>query len=439
MKFLQASAIYAVANIASAAVPFLLLPILTRALAPDDFGAVVAFSLLVMLCMPLAGVSVHSAVGVGWFNRPRDEIPQFNGAAIVVGMGTTLLTTGLLAAAVASFPPIGLGISPAWAATAALTAGATVLLQCRLVLWQSQARPFQYAALQFGSSAINVGLSLVAVLVLGMGGDGRNLSFALAAVASAVLAVGLLLGARDAVWCARRAHITFLFGYGVPLVPHVLAGVALGTADRWIVSAQFGTATLGFYGAAAQVGMVMATLVDAFVKAFNPWIYARLASPSCVDHQRATGAMYVAIPAFLAMGLVVGVALYWASTLLLGPRYHAASGLLPWFVLGGACSGIYLCTSGVFFFSGRTLLLSSITLTAATLGTAATWLLASRFGTEGAAMGYAATQALLALFANVAVRAHFDLPWREPIKVIGVWARHAFDSPARQAASWGHQ
>jgi NADH-quinone oxidoreductase subunit H len=100
MRFLHAGAIYAAANVASAAVPFLLLPLLTRVLAPADYGHIVAFALLVTLCTPFAGLSVHSAVGVAWFNKSRDEIPVFNGMAT----GLNAVTTAILAPIVAFAP-----------------------------------------------------------------------------------------------------------------------------------------------------------------------------------------------------------------------------------------------------------------------------------------------------------------------------------------------
>ena len=64
MNFLHSGAIYAAANIASAGVPFLLLPLLTRVLGPVEYGHVVSFTLLVTLCLTVAGLNAHAALGV---------------------------------------------------------------------------------------------------------------------------------------------------------------------------------------------------------------------------------------------------------------------------------------------------------------------------------------------------------------------------------------
>lgn len=431
MSFLRAGVIYAAANVASAAVPFMLLPLLTRMLTPDQYGQVVSFSLLVTLCMTLAGLNAHAALGVVWFKKPRQAMPAFTGTALALAIGSTALVAATVAAVLVRWPSLAAGITPGWGAMAALTAGAGIILQCRLVLWQSQQRPLRNAVLQVSSSAINVGLSLLAVLAFGLGSSGRNGGIAAAAVLMALLSLVLFLREGDVRWAPDRKQLRELVAFGLPLILHTLAGVLLGTADRWTVSVHLGVHALGVYGAGAQLGMVMGILADAFVKAYGPWLYAKLASKDEADQRAAVGAVYIAMPAFFVLAAVVGVALQWASTLLLGAKYQEAASVLPWFMLGGAFSGVYLCTSVLFFFSARTGLLSLITSSAAVCGALCTWQLVAHIGIEGAAMGYAVTQGLLALFTTVVAMRSFDLPWQQPGQGLRVWRQRAFGTLPR--------
>lgn len=422
MKFARAGVIYAAANVASAAVPFALLPLLTRVVSPAEYGHVVGFALLVTLCTTLAGLNAHAALGVLWFKKPHEEIPAYTATALALALGSALVVA-LLAAGVAwRWPFVASGLGPAWAAAAAITAGANVVLQCRLVLWQSQHKALPNAALQVLASSLNVGLSLAAVLLAGLGGAGRNSGIALASVVMAVLAVALFVRAGELRWAPERQQLRTMLAFGAPLVVHSLAGVLLGTADRWTVAAVLGPHALGVYGAGAQLGMVMAILADAFVKAYGPWLYARLASDNADDKYCAVGAVYIAMPAFFLLAGAVGVGLYWTSALLLGEKYQAASAVLPWFMLGGAFSGVYLCTAVLFFFSGRTGLLAATTMSAGLCGAACTWQLVRLFGVQGAAMGYALTQAILALFVSAVAIKTFDLPWREPLRALSSWS-----------------
>jgi O-antigen/teichoic acid export membrane protein len=423
MNVVRAGAVYAAANVASAAVPFLLLPLLTRVLDPSGFGHVVQFAMLVTLCMPFAGLSVHSAIGVEWFGRPRETVPAYVGTALAIGVLSTLLTAAAAVLLLVLRPELGSGLRAAWGALAALTAGANVLMQCRLVLWQSQQLPVHNAALQIAASVLNVSLSLALVVWLAWGADGRNLGILASAAVMAAVGVALLFRAGDARMAFGRADARAIVAYGLPLVPHVLGGVLLGTADRWMVSGLLGAHALGIYGAGAQLGIAMSLFADAFVKAYAPWLYARLASQEAGDRHVVVGAIYAAVPAFLALGLAVGVALHLAGPLLLGARFADGLRVLPWFVLGGAMTGVYMCSSCLFFFVRRTGALAALSLSSAIAGTLATFALVFRLGIDGAAIGYALTQAILAFAVTAAAMRTFDLPWRDVGGSLNKWWR----------------
>jgi O-antigen/teichoic acid export membrane protein len=410
MKALRAGAVYLVANLVAAGVPFLLLPLLTRLLTPSEYGQVVNYFLLMSACSAVAGLNVHGAVGVAWFRHERADLPFYVGSALSIGMLSSLAVAALLAAALAIFMP--LSVSPSWGAIAAIAAGCNVLLQCRLVLWQNQHDPLPMAGLQILSSVCNVGLSLLAVLWLDWGGLGRNAGAATASVLMAILAVTLLLSSGLARLALRRGDIGKLLAFGIPLIPHALAGVLLSSADRFAVSAEMGPQALGIYGAGAQLGAVMAILADAFSKAFSPWMYERLDARQAQDQLRAVGAVYASAPALLLIAACTGALLLLGGSILLGPAYSSALELLPWFMLGGAFTGMYLAVSGLYFFHGRTALLSSISVPAALIGAALTFAFVTRFGLTGAAVGYATTQLLLAGGAWIVATRSFDLPWR---------------------------
>lgn len=431
MRFLRSGAIYAIANIASAAVPFLLLPLLTRLLSPAEYGKVVAFGMLVTLCQAMAGLNAHAALGVVWFQRPRHELPAYAATALMVALTSTVIVAGLGAALLALMPQLASGLTPAWCATAAIAAGANVMLQCRLVLLQNQSRALASAVLQFTASTLNVALSLFAVLALGWGGDGRNAGIAAASAVMAVVAVALFLRGAELQWAPTRAQFAQLARFGLPLIVHTLAAVMLATADRWSISIQLDASALGIYGAAAQLGMVMSVLADAFVKAYSPWLYEKLGADRPEDFRVAVGAIYAAMPTFLLSSVLVGLPLLAASTWLLGAKYQAAASVLPWFVLGGAFSGMYMCTSVLFFFKARTALLATVTLSSALLGSSATWLLVGLFGVHGAGMGFALTQAMLALITTTVAMRTFDLPWQRPTAALRAWWVASFASHPR--------
>lgn len=417
LRLLRASAIYGMANALSAGVPFLLLPVLTRALSPGDYGMVINFFLLVSLSSSFAGLNAHGAVAVRWFDRHTRDFARFVGAAVSLSIASSVLC-GLVLFAVSDALRPKLELAPMFWFLAAVNAGASVVLGIRTALWQSQGMAFRSATLQVSGAVLNLGLSLFAVLLLALGGPGRIAGAVAASVVSAGLAVWLLLRVGDARRAADKADLLALLRFGIPLIPHSLAGVMLATADRFSVSAILGREALGIYGTAAQIGMAMSILGDAIVKSLSPWMYRQMAARSARGHLRIVGATYVLIPVWLLTALALWLVLEAAGPLLLDARFLPAIDLSIWFLLGGAVTAVYLNVAGLFFFTSKNEWLSIATVSSAGAAAVLAPFLTSTGGLRGAAASYLCIQGLfLASAWTLSLRVQ-PMPWHRPILAV---------------------
>jgi O-antigen/teichoic acid export membrane protein len=412
-KLLRNGIVYSVANALSAGVPFLLLPVLTRALSPGDYGQVISFFMLASLCTSLAGLSVHGAVAVKWFERANMDLPRFVGAAIALATASTIIC-GLVLYGASFALQTRLDLAPRFWFLSALQSGAAVILGVRTSLWQSQGRALSVAFLQVASATINVMFSLSGVFLFGLGGSGRIYGSVLSSLLIACIAVWLLLRQQDARWSATRADVTGLLRFGAPLIPHALAGALMATMDRFSVANTLGQQSLGVYGTAAQLGMVMAVLGDAFIKTFSPWIYAQMAAKSMRARLRVVAATYLLIPTWILVALAMWLLLKSMGGAVVGARYLPAIDLSIYFLLGGAVTAIYLNVAGLFFFTGKTEWLSLATVATAVSAVLLAPFLASRFGLTGAALAYLSVQCIgLTLSWALSTRVQ-PMPWSRP-------------------------
>ena len=74
--------IYACAFAVAGAVPFLLLPVLTRYLAPTQFGEVTAFLMFASLLGNFASLSAHGFVAVRYFKMAAQQLAQIVGTSV---------------------------------------------------------------------------------------------------------------------------------------------------------------------------------------------------------------------------------------------------------------------------------------------------------------------------------------------------------------------
>lgn len=186
-KLLSSTAIYASANVINSAIPFLLLPVLTRVLAPAEYGLVTMFVTVMSVLGAFTGLSVHGAVSVRYYDSSTDH-PRFVGACLALLAASTslvLLLVWLLAGPLSRWVEIPEG----WLLVAVLASAAQAIVQIRLVIWQVKGEVWRYGLFQILQTTLNLALSLGLVLLLGMGWEGRVLGISVAVFLFAVLAL----------------------------------------------------------------------------------------------------------------------------------------------------------------------------------------------------------------------------------------------------------
>jgi O-antigen/teichoic acid export membrane protein len=425
-RLLRAGLVYAGANVLAAAVPFLLLPILTRALAPDQYGQVVSFSILVPVCSALAGLGLQSAVGVRWLDRASGDPRRYTATAVVLTFGSTA-GAGVLAMLLA--PLAGVALAPWLCFLAAVSAGAATLQAIRFAVWQSLDRPLPAAGLQVTGALLNMALSLLAVLWLDGGGVGRIVGATIAVTVVALASVASLHRTAS-LGRPNRGDALALLRFGAPLVPHTLAGAVLASADRFAVAGQLGSAPLGVYGAAAQLGMLVNVVTDAAMKALSPTFYRMLAGRTLRQRLRLVAVTYLSVPAWMLLAALMWGALLLGGPWLLGPQYVDALDLAPWFLFGGAISGVYLAVSTLFFFTGRTEWLGAATVATAGLAMLIAPLCVARLGVHGGGLAYCAAQAVFLALAWQLSRRVSPMPWASPRLALRLlWRRRRAAAP----------
>lgn len=115
-SLLRMAGTYVGSNILNAAVPFLMLPILTRYLTPKDYGIVSMFQVLAAVIAPFSGLALHGAISRQYFERDRINFPQYLGNCLYILVVSTLITAFILlsfkksVAEFAQFPETGYGV-----------------------------------------------------------------------------------------------------------------------------------------------------------------------------------------------------------------------------------------------------------------------------------------------------------------------------------------
>jgi O-antigen/teichoic acid export membrane protein len=395
------ASIYAGTSALTIAAPVILLPVLTRYLSPTDYGIVAIFQVLLGLFGAFVGLNVHGAVSREYFGSQIADFPAFVSSCVLIFAVSGVVSLGVAFVFQEAIMDAA-GVPAAVVMLAPLVAFATGITSIRLNLWQSQARPTPYGALQVSLSLLQVALTIWLVIDLGFGWQGRVAALGISA--AIFMGVALVLLRREGFLPARAnvAYVKTALSFGVPLVPHVVGSWAIAMVDRMLLTTMVGLSATGVYAVGAQLGMAIGLLEDACNKAWVPWFFEQLETgrPGTDKRVIRVAIAYAAllIGAALALGLVTSQLLPFIA----GPQYQGAAPFVTWIALGYAFGGIYKISVNYLFFYRRTGTIATITLLTGALNLAITTLLIKYEGAIGAAHGVCAGFFLTMLFTTVA-------------------------------------
>lgn len=384
MKLFGNASIYFGANILNAAIPFLLLPILTRVLTPAEYGTIAMFLVMVSIFSAFTGLSVHGAIGVRYFQLSKEDLADY--VTICIGILVVSTTAVLLIVMVLHQWIIKVsGISLDWLIVAVLVSGLQFLINIRLSLWQVSEMPWHYGSFQISRSLLDALLSLVLVLGLGMAWQGRLIGYGTAILLVGVIALIWLyndqLLRRTDTW---KIHAKDALRFGVPLIPHVIGGILIATSSQILIKNMLSIKDIGVYAVALQLGGAMGIISDAFVKAYAPWLYKKIQEE---QKHKVVLSTYLCILFFLLAGLITSLIINYLTPYIIGQSFSEIQNLTTIIVIAYSFTGMYYSVAGFFFFSSKTSYISIITLLSGITSLLISYFLILQYGLIGAATG----------------------------------------------------
>lgn len=407
---ISTAGIYAAATVFAAGINFLLVPILTRALTPADYGIAAMFGVIVSIFSAIAGLSTDGIVSVRFFELDRKEVSRYVSSCLLILLASTallLLCTGLSGEALESLS----GVPGNWLMTAALVAAMLFVTSIRLALWQVSREAWKYAAFQIGQAGLNSGLSLWLILGVGLAWEGRTLGIVIASAGVTVIAMASLW--RDG-WIHSTINMTYLrnaLRFGVPLIPHTLGGLLLTGVDRIVVTNLLDISQTGIYTVALQLGGILSILTVSFNRAYSPWLLEHIKSRDIAQKIQVVRYTYLYFVLLAFVALILGLSAPAIFAVLVGKEFHAGAEVVLFLAVGHAFGGMYFMVTNYVFWAGATARLSGITLASGLINVVATYLLIGEYGLAGAGYGFMISQGVLFLGTWYLANKVCPMPW----------------------------
>jgi O-antigen/teichoic acid export membrane protein len=404
--------IYTFSSILSAAIPFLLLPILTRYLTPEQYGQIAMFNIFTAALAAVIGLSIHGAANRRFFdeNVTSVELSRFNGNCFFILLTSTLLVLFLFVF-IDYYLANYLGIPVIWIYLGILSVFCTFVLNLRLGQWQIRGKAKLYGAFQVLNSFVVLSFSLLFVIFLHLGPSGRIYGIVLTSLLVGLVSFCTLLNDKLFLFEYNRQDINEALSFGVPLIPHVLGGFLLLSVDRLVINKELGLEMTGIYMVAVSLGGALNIIFNSINKAYSPWLFGQLKEDNQAKKIKIVKKTYIYFVFLILMSLLAFFIAPHILKLIVGEKFHQAAEVLPIIVIGQVFLGMYFMVTNYIFYVKKTKYLSYVTISSGALNVALLLVLIPSYGISGAALAFMVANFFQFMFTFIISAKFYAMPW----------------------------
>jgi len=411
----RSAGIYTLTQAINSAIPFLLMPILTRYLTPTDYGIVAMFGVLLSFVAPFTGLSIQGAIARQYYDRDEVDMPCYVTNCLLILLSSTVIV-GVIFYLLAE-PISRLSSFPMqWLWAVIIVSAAQFMNQVNLTLWQVQVKPIPYGIYQITQTIVNLGFTLWFVVGLGMNWQGRVQAQVIAFGAFAIFSLFLLFRNGWIRLQVNKNYIKNALYFGVPLIPHALSGTINTMVDRIMITSMVSVAYTGLYSVGFQIGMIIGILEDSFNRAYVPWLYERLKRDQYSEKIMIVKLTYVYFVGIICLALALGTIAPWFLSFFVGPQFAGSGQFVLWIALGFAFDGMYKMVVNYIFYAEKTYILAWVTFTTAAISIGVNYFFIKLFGAVGAAYTYSIMGFVTFLAVWILSNRVYPMPWRLKFK-----------------------
>jgi len=403
--------IYTTTNVINSAIPFFMLPILTRFLTPQEYGIVAMFQVLVGIVGIFSGLGTNGAISRQYYEKETIDISKYITSCFYIWIVSSLFI-GLIFGIFSEWIAYLTDFPAKWLWTVVVVSVGQFVISVVLVLWQVQVKPIAYGIFQILLTLVNVGLSLWFIIGFGMGWQGRVDGQVLAYLIFASLGLFILWKNGWLIkWTYDSDYVKHALGFSFPLLFHSIGGLAIVMTDRILITNMVGITDTGVYVVGTQIGMIIGLLQSSFNQAWVPWLFSQLKKEDEIVKLKIVKITYLYDILIFSAAILLALISPWFLDFFVGKNFADANDYILWIALGYAFNGMYKMVTNYIFYAQKTSFLAMITFFTAMVNIGLSYILIRINGTVGAAQGTMLAFLLSFILTWILANRIYKMPW----------------------------
>ncbi|RXJ95882.1 hypothetical protein CRU94_04525 [Arcobacter sp. AHV-9/2010] len=410
MQIVKNSTIYLGSSILSKAVPFLMLPILTKYLSPEEYGLLSIYLIFISLYGAFVGMALHTNIAKNYYKVKREELSKIIGNIIFILISTTLIYFFVSIGIWGLFDEIF--SIPTWLFLfIPFIAFMQMVNNLNTTILRNEQRAYMYGIFEVSLTVLTVGITVYFLVVFNYSWYSQIVGVTVGSLVFCIIGF---------IYMYKRNYISFVFDkekiksilhISIPLIPHVLGGLIIAMSDRLFIERMIGLEAVGLYAVGYSFGMIVMLFTDAFIKAWSPWFYKSLANPTDEKKQKIVKFSYIFIVGLFILAFAISLVAEFILPYFVDEKFYGASEFIFWVAFGYAIRGVYQIFFPYLVHISRTGFLAVSTVTAALINLLLNYILIDAYGAIGAAYATAGAFAISALLVFWYQQKNYYMPW----------------------------
>jgi O-antigen/teichoic acid export membrane protein len=377
-SFLKNSVIYVGAEMLNKAIPFLLLPILTKNLSPAEYGIYGMYQVVLTFFAPLITMNLQTNITRNFFKVSKEELSKIISSLLVI-LHINVFVGTILIYIISVLFENPMGIPDRILYLMPIIVYVQTINTLNLTILRNREKALVYGGVQILLTSLNFGIGLFLLLVWEQGWQslvyGALFSHIIVSIYSLVqLKKNYQLG--QGLYPLKK-----IYAISVPLIFHLLGGSIIFLSDRIFIQQMLGLKEVGMYSVGNQFGMITMVVINALIMAVNPWIYKNLAN----NNQEMVKKIYWLMGVFFILGVFIWMSSVWVFPYMVDEKYLVAKNVIFWVSFAFTIRGWYQLFYNVIVHEGKTKILMFITFGAGILNLCLNYVFIVYHGMIGAA------------------------------------------------------
>jgi len=411
MNLFKSFSIYTLTSILTAGIPFLVLPVLTFYLSPADYGVLRLINVYVTLLIPFISLITFGLANREYFTSSNIE---FSNLFSTISWIPILTSIFFIVVFFLFRIPLSnlLEIPKNWMPFLPILALVIIIWDvfANMLIIKKNAK--LYASTSISKSIIDVGFTLILVVVFSLNWQGRILSSWLANILLGVVAIRFFIKQR---WLKKNVFsnkwLKQSLIYGIPLIPHTIGRFVINQSDSIFIAKMVSIEETGIYAIGYQFGFIISIVSGAFLNIYSPFLYERLASINYKKKIEIVKLSYIFIGVLILLTILLSIGAEGIFAWIIDERYALGFRYVFWIALSYLFWGGYLIFAGYIFYLKKTVIMAYVSIVNVGLNIALNYYLILNYGVIGAA--YATTISFFVTFVIVAFISNrlYPMPW----------------------------